>query len=495
MLCLAGCLAACVTAVSATAARPASGQPATRVMTCNVRITGLPEDETAGRRWEDRRDACLKAIRMYRPDVICMQEVIYDSYNYFKEKFSDYVAYGFAGPEMDPYTEGYHFIGKNVIFFSKKRYEFVSSGCYWLSETPLAAGSCSWNTMRARHCNWVRLRDRKSGAEFRVLDIHLDHKSDDARREHRPTCGLRLEPMKKSFMLCLAGCLAACVTAVSATAARPASGQPATRVMTCNVRITGLPEDETAGRRWEDRRDACLKAIRMYRPDVICMQEVIYDSYNYFKEKFSDYVAYGFAGPEMDPYTEGYHFIGKNVIFFSKKRYEFVSSGCYWLSETPLAAGSCSWNTMRARHCNWVRLRDRKSGAEFRVLDIHLDHKSDDARREQMKMIVGECAQYADGFPQIICGDFNSGIENAPVACLRDAGWQEAYEAVHGPGEAGFTYHGFKGPDYRKKNARRIDFIFVRGNLRPVSAEILRDKVDGLYPSDHYFLMSDFIIQ
>ena len=119
-------------------------------------------------------------------------------------------------------------------------------------------------------------------------------------------------------MLCLAGCLAACVTAVSAIAARPASGQRTTRVMTCNVRITGLPEDDTAGRRWEDRRDACLKAIRMYRPDVICMQEVIYDSYNYFKEKFSDYVAYGFAGPEMDPYTEGYHFIGKNVIFFSK---------------------------------------------------------------------------------------------------------------------------------------------------------------------------------
>ncbi len=296
-------------------------------------------------------------------------------------------------------------------------------------------------------------------------------------------------------MLCLAGCLAACVTALSATAARPAAGQPATRVMTCNVRITGLPEDEVEGRRWEDRREVCLKAIRMYRPDVICMQEVIYDSYDYFKEKFSDYVAYGFSGPEMDPYTEGYHYIGKNVIFFSRKRYEFVSAGCYWLSETPLVAGSCSWNTMRARHCNWVRLRDRKTGAEFRVLDIHLDHKSDDARREQMKMIVEECAQYADGFPQIICGDFNSGIGNAPVACLRGAGWQEAYEAVHGPGEAGFTYHGFKGPDYKKKNARRIDFIFVRGNLRPVSAEILRDKVDGLYPSDHYFLMSDFIIQ
>lgn len=143
------------------------------------------------------------------------------------------------------------------------------------------------------------------------------------------------------------------------------------------------------------RRDACLKAIRMYRPDVICMQEVIYDSYNYFKEKFSDYVAYGFAGPEMDPYTEGYHFIGKNVIFFSKKRYEFVSSGLLLAVGNP----ACRRAAVRGTRCapataTGLRLRDRKSGAEFRVLDIHLDHKSDDARREQMKMIVGECAQY-----------------------------------------------------------------------------------------------------
>ena len=164
------------------------------------------------------------------------------------------------------------------------------------------------------------------------------------------------------------------------------------RVMTCNIRITGLEADAPYPERvWENRRDLCVETILSRRPDIICLQEVIYDSYAYLKEKLRGYVPYGFAGPEMDPYTEGYHFIGKNVIFFRRDRYEFVSAGCYWLSETPLIGGSCSWNTTRARHCNWVRLRDKRSGRELRVLDVHLDHKSDEARREQIRMVMDEC--------------------------------------------------------------------------------------------------------
>ena len=71
-------------------------------------------------------------------------------------------------------------------------------------------------------------------------------------------------------MLCLAGCLAACVTAVSAIAARPASGQRTTRVMTCNVRITGLPEDDTAGRA---ARIALEEGVRPSAVDVEKVRE------------------------------------------------------------------------------------------------------------------------------------------------------------------------------------------------------------------------------
>lgn len=292
--------------------------------------------------------------------------------------------------------------------------------------------------------------------------------------------------------------------AAALSAALPIAGNAASkapephRVMTCNIRITGLEADAPYPERvWENRRDLCVKTILSRRPDIVCLQEVIYDSYDYLKQKMRGYDSYGFAGPEMDPYTEGYHFIGKNVIFYRKDRYEFVSAGCYWLSETPLIGGSCSWNTMRARHCNWVRLKDKRSGKELRVVDVHLDHKSDEARREQIRMVLDECAQYAADFPQILCGDFNAGIESAPVQYIRTVdGWSEMYETVHGPGEAGTTAHAFKGDAYKPKHApHRIDFIFYRGGIEVDEAEIVRDRVGDMYPSDHYFLFSRFTLK
>ena len=264
------------------------------------------------------------------------------------------------------------------------------------------------------------------------------------------------------------------------------SAQATHNVMSCNIRITGLEADEVDGRRWDDRKDVCLKVIKSRKPDIICMQEVIYESYEYMKKKLTGYIAFGFEGPEMDPWTEGYHYIGKNVIFFSKSRYELIAEGCYWLSETPHIGGSISWESSRARHCNWVRLRDRKTGRQFRILDTHLDHITKVAKTRQTEVIVAETAQYADDFPQILFGDFNSGIKDEPYALLTAAGWQDAYEAVHGHEETGFSAHGWKFE--RPNKGRRIDFIYMHGPVKALSAEIVKDAPRGIYPSDHYFV-------
>ncbi|MCH5173177.1 MAG: endonuclease/exonuclease/phosphatase family protein [Bacteroidales bacterium] len=264
-----------------------------------------------------------------------------------------------------------------------------------------------------------------------------------------------------------------------------ASSQSTHNVMTCNIRITGLDADEVDGRRWDDRKDVCLKVIKSRKPDIICMQEVIYESYGYMKKKLSDYMAFGFEGPEMDPWTDGYHLIGKNVIFFSRKRYELVAAGSYWLSETPLIGGSISWESSRARQCNWVRLRDRKTGREFRVLDTHLDHINSLAKTRQAEVIAGEAAQYAADFPQLLFGDFNTGIKDEPYAIFTAAGWQDAYEMVHGHEETGFTAHGWR---LDRPKGRRIDFIYTRGGVEALEAEIVKDAPGGIYPSDHYFV-------
>ena len=88
-----------------------------RIMSCNIRITGLEDDAPFPERvWENRRDLCVNTILKRQPDFFCMQEVIYDSYEYFKQKCKKYTSYGFVGPEMDPYTNGYHFIGKMLSF-------------------------------------------------------------------------------------------------------------------------------------------------------------------------------------------------------------------------------------------------------------------------------------------------------------------------------------------------------------------------------------------
>ena len=124
-------------------------------------------------------------------------------------------------------------------------------------------------------------------------------------------------------------------------------------------------------------------------------------------------------------------------------------------------------------------------------MDIHLDHKTELARQEQTKLTIRETSQYAEDFPQILCGDFNSGPKKAAAGFLREAGWKDAYETLGIPERNSFQ--GFKGENYKKPKPR-IDFIFMRGAVQPVYCKMLTDTVNGILPSDHYFIVADLKI-
>lgn len=267
------------------------------------------------------------------------------------------------------------------------------------------------------------------------------------------------------------------------------------RILSCNIRVA-LDEDEVAGVGWSSRRDICLKVIKNKNPDIISLQEVLKVQADDFKKSFPSYQLFGFDGPEMDPHPTGYYGIAKNPILFSKDRYELLTAGTYWLSETPLVAGSKSWDTARARHANWIRIREKKTGRQVRVVNLHLDHISGEAKIQQAKMVVEESAQYQPDYNQLLTGDFNTKHDSSVFDSVRTGGWKESYETIHGAGEAGFTGHEFQGAGYDKGPSKgRIDYIWYRGNIQPVQAAIIKDAVNGKYPSDHFFMQADFVIQ
>lgn len=305
---------------------------------------------------------------------------------------------------------------------------------------------------------------------------------------------------RRAFLKCSAIALSAAglpVAGIASVLPAPASAAGDThRVLGCNIRVA-LPEDDQAGQGWAARKKSCLTVIKNQKPDLIGFQEVLKVQADDLKQAMPDYGCFGFEGPEMDINPDTYNGIAKNLVMYSKKRYELISAGCYWLSETPEMAGSLSWNTARARHVNWLRLADKRTGIHFRIMAVHLDHKDQGARNKQGELVVKESNQYSQDFPQLLIGDFNVTALNPVYKIITDGGWSDSHTTVHGPGEPGPTYHNFLGKEYKipaGKSVGKIDFIFTRGRFKAVKAEIVKDMADGRYPSDHFFVRADVVL-
>lgn len=130
------------------------------------------------------------------------------------------------------------------------------------------------------------------------------------------------------------------------------------------------------------------------------------------------------------------------------------------------------------------------AGRTFRVIDTHLESFSDASQ-------VAQGAELAAGpantrLPTILLGDLNSradGTGTPTYASLRAAGFRDAWADVQ-PNALGLTCCFGElltepgGPFYS-----RIDYVLHKNGFRAVAATVLgeeqRDRVAGLWPSDH----------
>ncbi len=258
---------------------------------------------------------------------------------------------------------------------------------------------------------------------------------------------------------------------------------PPLRVMSFNIRYGSAQDSANA---WENRKALVVDTIRAFAPDLLGTQEVEAFQADYLREQLP---AYDFVGAGRDDGKRKGEF---SAIFYKRDRFEKVKEGHVWLSETPDAAGSKSWDSSLPRMVTWVTVRDRgDAGQVLHFFNTHFDHRGAVARTESARLIRQRINALKPDAAVIVTGDFNTAPGSTPHRILlappetpaQVPVLTDTYARAHGGTEKGAgTFHGFRG----RAGTARIDWILISEKLTATSAAIDRTSKDGRYPSDHF---------
>lgn len=250
------------------------------------------------------------------------------------------------------------------------------------------------------------------------------------------------------------------------------------KILTCNIRDARADDGDNC---WEQRKNLCADVLRQQQADILCFQEMRANQRRDLADALPEYSVYGLA---EDPA----HADTPNAIFFRHDRFRCLEQGGYWLSETPDIPASRSWGSAYIRLANWVCLQAIDEPYTLHLTNTHLEDNNPVAAAQQAHLIVQRTPANTGNTVQILAGDMNTETHGAALAVFRAAGWQDSYAAVHPADPAGRTFHAFQGEQCTEAPAGKIDWILTRGNVHVLAAEIIRDRMELRFPSDHYFV-------
>lgn len=268
--------------------------------------------------------------------------------------------------------------------------------------------------------------------------------------------------------LLLAAC-AACLLVRGAPAPVGAQAPQELSVMTFNIRYGTADDREHA---WPHRRHLVAALILRESPDVLAIQEAL-----------------DFQLEELAPALEGYRKLGQHRdgglagefsgLYVREDRVTVLDWGEFWLSPTPDVVASKGWDAALPRMSVWADVAPVGSGRAVRVYGTHFDHRGAEARVESARLIAGHAA--AAGHPAVVMGDLNVPDDSEALRVFSELGYRSAVLKLH-PDETLGTFNGFRDPT----GGGRIDHVLVGPGLSAVASAILADRVDGLFPSDHF---------
>ena len=215
------------------------------------------------------------------------------------------------------------------------------------------------------------------------------------------------------------------------------------------------------------------EAIRRESPDIIGFQEVRPHMLVWLRDTFPEYTVVG-AGRGSEYKDES------NPVLFKKDKFDFISYDMFWLSKTPFVPGTLyDDNCGCPRICVVITLKLAEGEKLFRVYNTHLDHVSDEARKNGIKMILERMDKDDERIkvPQLLMGDMNAYPDSLPIQYVMTCDNRKFQDLTS---EIKTTYHAYG------THSAKIDYIFASGNVTGSDAKVWDDCHDGVYLSDHY---------
>lgn len=275
--------------------------------------------------------------------------------------------------------------------------------------------------------------------------------------------------MKKIFLFI--------ITSIIFISCGGAGGSNQITVMSYNIRYN---EPNDGEHKWDLRKNSTLEMFKDIKPELVGMQEVLKDQFDYIADNMDDYEVIGtgrddgaFGGEMM-------------AVMYLKKRFELINTDNFWLSETPERV-SKGWDGACNRMVTWLQLRDKRTDKEIFFFNTHLDHIGPEARLGGSQLIVNKIKEIAGDNIVFLTGDFNAGPDDgvlAPITTTYLSARDTAPETDHSP-----TFN-----DWGKSNyPQPIDHIYYQ-HAEPVVFKVITDGYGSQYISDHYPVKAVFKI-
>lgn len=241
------------------------------------------------------------------------------------------------------------------------------------------------------------------------------------------------------------------------------------RIMTFNIRRDILRD---GANNWQYRKEYIIKMIEKYSPDIVCMQEVMPHQAKYLAHKLgSEYHNAGLeCGLGTDLVKSKLVFGEGLLIFYKKTKFSFVEKAKIKLYDGRL---------LNFRRAFAVTLFDNCNNHEITVINTHFCHLSAEARKKSFTKLLSIWNKTQNSDTVYICGDFN--CELTERASGIDVFSQ--YFFYNKPTDKG-TFNSYSD----NSGGKTIDFIFT--NKPYIHSEVIRDKFDNKFLSDHWPVLS-----